>query len=87
MSHMTTFSTVTCLRISLAVDPSPPPIIKTVLGLKGKMKTNSEYFERTTTKKKKKTVSRHKQNLSKFILESYTSDGEEVLGGQGTHGI
>lgn len=34
MSHMTTFSTVLCLSISLAVEPSPPPIIKMVFGLK-----------------------------------------------------
>lgn len=33
MSHMTTFSTVLCLSISLAVEPSPPPIIKMVFGL------------------------------------------------------
>lgn len=30
---MTTLSTVLCLSISLAVDPSPPPIIKMCLGL------------------------------------------------------
>uniref|UniRef100_A0A2P2IH77 Thermospermine synthase ACAULIS5-like n=1 Tax=Rhizophora mucronata TaxID=61149 RepID=A0A2P2IH77_RHIMU len=34
MSHMTTFSRVLCLSISLAVEPSPPPIMKIVLGLK-----------------------------------------------------
>lgn len=30
---MTTFSSDLCLRASLAADPSPPPIMKTVLGL------------------------------------------------------
>jgi hypothetical protein len=33
MSHMTTLSTVLCLRTSLAADPSPPPIMNTVFGL------------------------------------------------------
>lgn len=31
---MTTFSIFWCFSVSLAVDPSPPPIINTVLGLK-----------------------------------------------------
>lgn len=34
ISHITTFSTVLCLNISLAVDPSPPPIMQIALGLK-----------------------------------------------------
>lgn len=33
ISHMTTLSMVLCLSNSLAVDPSPPPIIKAFLGL------------------------------------------------------
>lgn len=36
MSHMTTFSIVLCLSNSLAVEPSPPPITNTVLGLNKK---------------------------------------------------
>ena len=38
MSHITTLFTVLCLRSSLAVDPSPPPIIKTFFGLENGMK-------------------------------------------------
>lgn len=33
MSHMTTFFTLLCLKASRAVEPSPPPIMNTVLGL------------------------------------------------------
>ena len=33
MSHMATFSTVLCLSNSLAVEPSPPPMMKMFLGL------------------------------------------------------
>lgn len=34
MSHMTTLWTVLCLSTSLAAEPSPPPMMKTVFGLK-----------------------------------------------------
>lgn len=33
MSHITTFLTLRCFKASLAVDPSPPPIMKTLFGL------------------------------------------------------
>lgn len=43
MSHMITLSTVLCLRISLAVEPSPPPMMKIFLGLSSS-KTGYTFF-------------------------------------------
>lgn len=78
MSHMTTLSTVLCLSISLAVDPSPPPIIKMCLGL--------------TEKKYKPCYIVIAEPASRFMFakgwsrESGTSGGAGGLDEPGIHG-
>lgn len=60
MSHMTTLSTVLCLKISLAVDPSPPPIIKILSGLQNihlrSLQINQSNYSQQQQEKKNHTL-------------------------------